>query len=308
MRISIQRGETAIQRGIFEPLARSLAGLGHSVWQVENGAEVVDDLGAAFVWGGRPVPGVPTFCVENGWLPRWEYQIGLGGINARHHAAPWNGQVKDVETVEQRLRRLRHEPAPKPYAYADPSERRPCEKIEGDFILVALQSEADVNMEDVPKRLRKPQALVDAIVKTCPPWRLVVKQHPSSLALESHAAVEMRRPFDRLWLHEEGGIHHLLRQGGCRCVVALNSNALHDGLLWGVPGIALGKGLWPKSGGPFMASLPKDWEMVDGYRAGSAFIVERYLSWLLSLQWTPGRAGVQGHVQRLLDLLEAPHA
>lgn len=284
----------------------SLQELGHAVWESPDAAALPEAIDALFSWGGQVHQEIPTFCVENAWIPRWEYQIGLGGINAHHHAAPWSGCL-DHSRWAGSIDRLREQPSPKAYAYADPTDRTAARFPEGEFIVIALQVGTDVNMADAPRRLRAPQKLIDAVSASNPPWRIVAKQHPARSVRESHASLKMRRPWDRLWLHEEGGIHGLLRQPGCRAVVALNSNALHDGLLWDVPGVALGRGTWPTDGSIFLRRLPRNWPQAIARHRKRCFdsgAATAYLGWLAWLQWTPERASVLGHVERLLDLLK----
>lgn len=92
----------------------------------------------------------------------------------------------------------------------------------------------------------------------------------------------------------------MLKSGRCRGIISLNSNVVHDGILWNVPSVALGNNIWTAaSSGPVLRRLPADWRLLlrlwqnrDRRHARDA-----YAWYLISNQWTlddardPARVG-----------------
>ena len=89
--------------------------------------------------------------------------------------------------------------------------------------------------------------------------------------------------------HRDGNIHQLLKSGRCRGIISLNSNVVHDGILWNVPSVVLGRNIWPADeNGPFLRRLPSDWRPFlrlwhDPVRRSAR---DAYAWYLVSHQWT----------------------
>lgn len=100
-----------------------------------------------------------------------------------------------------------------------------------------------------------------------------------------------------------GGLAEALKN--CRFCIAVNSNALNEALIAGVPCMAFGPFLGINAGAvkkATVATLAADLqEMVDGWMPEQA-IVENYLHWLAARQWNPEE---MARPEILLPLLEA---
>lgn len=297
MRIYLQPPPSQIARDLFAPLRLSLQALGHEVRHVAERKRP----GVAVVWNGRGVHGggCQVFCAENGWLPRSAYQIGLGGFNANHHAAPWRwtGPLSDEDAgdLDEYLELLRSRVEGGAYGYTDPTGE-PAGPGE-PFLLAPFQMPQDVNMESVPQGLRTPFSFASAVLDASPPWRVVFKQHPMDA---NHGNDQLSIPVSKggeVWPHSRANIHQLLKSPDCRGVVTLNSNTAHDALLWGVPVIALGRGMWAGRD----EALPEDWAAWEAACCWRQVAPARraYAHRLIRQQWKPEpRTAIEAKLMR----------
>jgi glycosyltransferase involved in cell wall biosynthesis len=298
LRVSIaQRGGEALT-AFLDALAGTMAVLGHQVDRTPHTHEG-DARTVSVVWNGRSHRGRgPVIYCEHGWLPRSAFQVSPRGINADSHVAPfrWDGVPLNPEAaaaLERHLSGLRSTAAAVP------------EGLPQRFLLVPLQMEYDTNIQrHAPAAIRTMQALVDRLSVADPPWPLLFKQHPADARRRNrHLALRLRRPLDAIWPHARGDIHSILRSGRCAGIVSINSNTLHDGLIWDVPGIALGRGPWPDTGMlPFLRSLPDDWGVLErhGAESDSRACRRAYASYLVGVQWSMDDARNPVRVARLL--------
>ncbi|MEM7051201.1 MAG: glycosyltransferase [Acidobacteriota bacterium] len=240
------------------------------------------------VWNGRRHRSKgPTLFLEHGWLPRAAVQVSHRGINASSHHGPftWSGQVlgRDEQAeLDQHLATLRAECRPKKLRG----------KLPKGFYLVPLQIEGDTNLvRHAPAELRRMQGLIDTIARAAPPLPVVFKQHPADARKSNsrHLRLRLRRRQDLLFAHARGSVHDLLASGRCRGILSINSNVVHDGLLWDVPAAVLGDNLWPMAGdSPFHCGLPKDWGAFDHSLEDTDRRACRaaYAHFLMTRQWT----------------------
>ncbi len=307
--IAVERHKPGIVGDFMDALAGSAAQLGcrvtRDVTAVARRPEVVK-----VVWNGRHLNGAgPVIYCEHGWLPRWSYQVSPAGINASSHLAPfsWDGiplEPARRNAVAAHLQTLRQS-APPNYAYMQ-TDVAAVTEVPDAFLLVPLQMEWDTNIvRHVPKRLRRMQALMDEIARSNPPLPVVYKQHPADVRRgNQQLRLRTRRPQDSIWAHNRGNVHALLKSGRCRGVVSLNSNVVHDAMVWHVPAVVLGANIWPRSGQvtPFPTHLPEDWDLLfDWYRDPVRNqCIEAYADYLMRSQWTLERAGDPEQVAELL--------
>jgi hypothetical protein len=175
------------------------------------------------------------------------------------------------------------------------------------FLLVPLQIESDTNIiRHAPARLRTMQALIDHVSRLDPPWPVIYKQHPADARTGNrHLRLQLRRRQDLLWPQTRGNIHQMLRSGACCGILTLNSNVAHDGLLWDVPAIVLGRNVWPAHGAikPFLTEAPRDWSQLQNSVSDAESIAcRRAYAWhLISHQFSLAEAA---QPQRVADLLE----
>ena len=264
MRISVEKHNPGIVGDFLDKLAQTAAELGHNVSRDVTRSRT-SATALSIVWNGRDHRSAgPVLYCEHAWLPRWEYQISPGGINADSHLAPfqWDGQPLSVECLALLNRHLDEVRAGGPSQFSYMQTAAPGMDIESDFLLVPLQMEWDTNIiRHVPARFRQMQALVDYVTAADPPLPVIYKQHPADVRRGSRQLrLRLRRSHDKVQPHNAGNIHQLLKSGKCRGIISLNSNVVNDGLLWDVPSIVLGNNIWPREGRtPFLTGLPNDW-------------------------------------------------
>ena len=311
MRVSIERRSgTGLVAQLLETLAATTARMGHTVVR-DPRATAHDARTISIVWNGRGHRSRgPTLYCEHGWLPRSAYQISPAGINAASHLAPfaWDGAPLDAAAgaaLDAQVAAIKSASFEGYYQYMQASKEVP-EGLPRDFLLVPLQIEADTNIvHHAPPLLRTMQALVDLIARVNPPWPVIFKQHPAdSRRGNRHLRLQMRRRHDLLWPQSRGNIHQLLQSGSCRGIITINSNVAHDGLLWDVPAIVLGRNIWPASGPrrPFLTAIPRDWSDLEAsVRSADGIACRRaYASFLIANQWTLADARDPSRVAALL--------
>ncbi|HSR68820.1 MAG TPA: glycosyltransferase [Acidobacteriota bacterium] len=308
--IAIERQPPGIVGDFLDSLAETVRQLGYRVTGDVAGARQRKDV-ISVVWNGRRHSSQgPTLYCEHAWLPRWEYQISPSGINADSHLSPfaWDGQplseAQEAE-LEDHLESVRGG-GPQNYQYMQTAVA-PVQDLPDDFFLVPLQMEWDTNIRrHVPGHLRRMQDLIDFISRSDPPLPLVFKQHPADTRRgHQQLGLTLHRSQDRIKPHREGNIHQLLKSGRCRGIVALNSNVVHDGLIWDIPAVVLGKNIWPRSGDqPFLTALPADWTRLEAQRSDAQSLACRraYAFYLMRAQWKLDDARDPQRVESLLAL------
>ena len=97
----------------------------------------------------------------------------------------------------------------------------------------------------------------------------------------------------------------------CRGIITLNSNVAHDGLIWNVPSVALGRNVWPtESPSPFLHALPDDWSALFNHwkSAQNRACRDAYVEYLLQNQWTVAAASDPVRVHAMLRDAKASYA
>ncbi|HEU4883648.1 MAG TPA: hypothetical protein VFT45_15415, partial [Longimicrobium sp.] len=254
MKVVIEKRGAGVIGDLMDTLAATAAALGREVVRAAPGAS--GDPNAIYVvWNGRTHRGgAPTLYCEHGWLPRADYQISPAGINAGSHLAPfrWDGTpltAAEDAALDAHLEAIKGASFTGYYQYMQAGAAQ-VDDLPPDFLLVPLQIESDTNIvRHAPQPLRTMQGLVDWVAKVNPPWPVIFKQHPADERHGGrHLHLRMRRPQDLLWPHARGNVHAMLKSGACRGILTINSNVAHDGLLWDVPAIVLGRNVWPSTG------------------------------------------------------------
>ena len=291
--VGVEQSGAPIIGKLLDAFATTLGEMGHRVnrmprrWR-EGGDSIV------VTWNGRHIPpGKRTviYC-EHGWLPRWDYQLSTAGINADNHIAPfeWGGRKLTstlADEVDAHLARIRQGgPTTHPYMQ---TEREALVDLPQAFLLVPLQIENDTNIiRHVPPMLRKMQHFIDYVSGFNPNLPLLFKQHPADARSKNcQLLLRLRRRQDVFFEHSRGNIHQILKSGRCKGIISLNSNVVHDGLLWNIPSVVLGNNIWPRSGqSPFMRAVPKDWRDMPRFFEASEPCRMAYCHFLMRNQWT----------------------
>lgn len=310
MKIAIERRSSGAVGQLLDALAASAAKLGHVVVR-DPRATAHDPRVLSIVWNGRGHRSRgPTLFCEHGWLPRSHYQISRAGINADSHLAPfsWDGTPLSAEegaALDAHIARIKAAAFTGYYQYME-AGKDASGNLPAEFLLVPLQIESDTNLvRHAPAHLRRMQSLIDHVARLDPPWPVLFKQHPAdALRGNRHLLLRVRRPQDLLWPHARGNIHQMLKGGGCRGILTINSNVAHDGLLWDVPAIVLGRNVWPCAGArtPFLTAIPRDWSLLcESVTAPDALACRRaYAHFLMKGQWSLEEARDPRRVAALL--------
>lgn len=294
MKIAIERHSPGIVGDFLDALADTARKLNYKVYRDPRRSLSQRNM-KSVVWNGRNFrANAQILYCEHAWLPRWAYQISPGGINADSHIAPfvWDGtklDEGDQQELKTYLETLRNS-GPKNYKYMQ-TDVSSVDGLPSEFILVPLQMEWDTNIQrHVPKRYQRMQTLVTDVSKVNPPLPVIYKQHPADVRRGNRQLrLRLSRKQDSIWIHNKGNIHQLLKGGQCKGIISLNSNVVHDGLLWNVPSITLGLNVWPRHGlGPFLRTFPDNWSALfeawqDPERRACR---DAYAYYLMKNQWT----------------------
>lgn len=325
MKVCIEKRSAGLVSDLLETLAGTVAGLGHAVSR-DPRRSAADPRVLSIVWNGRGhLARGPTLYCEHGWLPRSDYQISPCGINADSHAAPfvWDGRrltPEQDDALDARMAAIKTASFNGYYQYMQ-ANQGVAHNLPPNFLLVPLQIESDTNIvRHAPAHLRSMQGLIDHVARVDPPWPVIFKQHPADLRHGNrHLRLRMRRAQDLLWPQARGNIHQMLKSGYCRGILTINSNVAHDGLLWDVPAIVLGRNVWSAAGEqpPFLTALPRDWSALEASITEPAAVACRraYAQHLIQHQWSLADARDPQRVAALLasaarsrDLAAAPPA
>jgi hypothetical protein len=230
---------------------------------------------------------------EHGWLPRSTYQLSSKGCNSRSHikfAADKDyicmlGGYERLQRVKKNLRMGLGEPWAINRQFA-----------EEPFFLVALQTKTgnDLNLlysgtpfaryyrQDNSTALLG-QAVIDHVESVSSSCRLIFTLHP----LDRNQNRYKVRPENRIAYAGQGvRTIDLLRHANCRGVIAINSNILHEALLWEKPALALGELLAAQhTESPFSGEL-QSFLGTEGRRKSRVTLEDQYVAMLLAYQWT----------------------
>ncbi len=216
---------------------------------------------------------------EHGWLPRFHYQISSSGCNSRSHIKFDNnidyielfGGRRKFEKVITNLKQM----------YNDPK----ADKISEPFYLVALQTGNDFNLLHSNTEFScfyglkhsnelVGQAVIEKIESQFKDIKLVFTQHPS----DKYGNFRVGNLKNTIF-HNSDNIKSidLLRQDNCKGVISINSNLLHESLLYSKPIVALGTLMWANNNNPFNNTF--------GEINTNPTTCEQYLAMLLCYQW-----------------------
>lgn len=281
------------ETSFLDDFSRSVEELGYA--RTSNPAEA--DL--SIVWGwDRLICQQPTIFVEMGWIPRWHYQVSPRGLNYRSHLAQMTdapvakfdlGQAHDWLWKHRSLRPPEHV-----FRYADPTGM-PFD-FGYDFVLVPLQVDGDANLrptQDMPM-----QEFVDLVTVMNPPYPVVFRGHPATIAKHGH--LNVGRPADRLFINPDVTVHQMLKSLRCLGVIALNSNVVHDAMVWNKTIVTLAPGPWPHD--LFPHEFMKSPDPFSYYKNTVEEPRLRYIHRLRSVQWKLSEAQDVGRVKKMVEM------
>lgn len=230
-------------KNAFQVLNRTLNFLGYEVNE-----DSVKNSDIIFHWCGKNSTynsKAKVIIIEHGWLPRWSYQISPLGTNSENHITKkfeptynWNEGKKLINYIYnlQKIYKL---------------QIKKILKMANPFILIPFQLATDINLQQSntifskyygKSNLEFAQAIVDYIYDFELPYKIIFKQHPTDKIDFSNLKIKKS---DRLIkANEKIATHELFATRNCKCVIGINSNALHEALIWNIPTIALGNLMW----------------------------------------------------------------
>lgn len=241
---------------------------------------------------GKGGSGRKRVYAEHGWLPRSTYQLSSRGCNSRNHIR-FSGDGDYVRLVGgyERLQRLKSNLRA---GFGTPLAVGP-QYGDRHFFLVALQPKSGNDLGFLQSRTvlgncrqelageRLGQALIDHVESVAPSCRIIFTQHPGD---HSRSRYRVRSGNTIVYAGQGPRTIDLVRHANCRGVIAINSNILHEALLWERPTLALGElQAAPSVESPFSGELQdflgREGELKAGGEAG-----DQYLAMLLAYQWT----------------------
>lgn len=229
---------------------------------------------------------VDDIYIEHGWLPRTSYQISREGCNGRSRIK-FNPSTDYVAVLggKEKLLNIKGNIC-KSYGPAQCVDK----SMDKPFILVALQKGDDFNLKFSGSAFSKyygqensdekvAQAVVDYCQGKFHGSRLVFSLHPSA----SVKAQTLRIDPSNQVVSGSSGMRSIdfIRSENCLGVVAINSNVLHEALVFNKPIIPLGQLLWNDN--PFVTV-----DDADSFKFWTPYhndIADNYLAMLLCNQW-----------------------
>jgi hypothetical protein len=237
--------------------------------------------------------------IEHGWLPRSSYQLSPRGTNARSHVAttfrlgvPTASETRYVLQQLAIMRRV--------FAVGGASagtgvlQRR----LREPFVFFPLQLATDFNLRYSNSPLAQcyspnpeanvalAQACVDLVEEADLPLPVLFKQHPADRTALGQR-LRFRDPRHLLIENTDATTSlDVLGSNLCRLVVSINSNTLHEALVFGLPVVALGSLLWQErpDARPFASAL-RDAPGLLGHDPLTDVGTISYLYQLFANQW-----------------------
>lgn len=230
---------------------------------------------------------------EHGWLPRSTYQLSSCGCNCRSHVM-FSGDRDYIRLVGgyEELQRLKRNLAA---GFGDVPVIH-AHYVEQPFFLVALQPKTGNDLEFLKSgahlagsiqqgrfSTQLGQALIDHVESAPSSCRIIFTQHPGD---QGQNRYRVRCGNTVVYAGQGARTIDLVRHANCRGVIAINSNILHEALLWERPVLALGTlQALPSVESPFSGEL-QDFLRAYGEKRTSTDLSDQYLAMLFAYQWT----------------------
>jgi hypothetical protein len=237
--------------------------------------------------------------MEHGWLPRSSYQLSAHGTNARSHVAQ-NFRLGSLEPEQAHY--VMNQVAVMRQIFESVISTNRTDQlwqlIAKPFIFFPLQLATDFNLKfsnsplahyysiDPQANVALAQACVNMMERADLPLPVVYKQHPADKTVLGN--VLKFRDQRSILIENKHTISSLdlLSSGLCQLVVSINSNTLHEALMFSLPVIALGSLLWQErvDSRPFAGALHAAKDLIghDPLRDAST---QHYLYQLFANQW-----------------------
>jgi hypothetical protein len=289
--VVLQWGDYLALKGKFHP-----SRLYSTLWQAikDHGALSAFPGPAVLQWAERKeASGKKVIYAEHGWLPRTTYQLSSKGCNSRSHVKfevdkDYIRMLGGYETLQRLKRNLRMSV---PGAHACNAQL-----VEQPFFLAALQTKTGNNLERLYSGTpsagyyrqdqaapRLGQAVIDHIESISSPCRIIFTQHPVD---RDRRRFKVRAENRVVYAGQGAHTIDLLRHDNCCGVIAIDSNILHEALLWEKPALSLGEMLAVQTTeSPFSGDLQSFLDQEEQRKNGSAH-GDQYLAMLLAYQWT----------------------
>ncbi len=237
--------------------------------------------------------------IEHGWLPRSSYQVSPLGTNSRSHVA-MNYRLRDLNTAEENYVLKQISVMKKVFSLKviknnvgkiDSTVKKP-------FVFFPFQLATDFNLrysnsifsefysQDPKDNGRFAQACIDLMENAHFPFPVIYKQHPADKNRLADIVNIKNKKSLLIENHEGISSSDVLSSDNCKLIISINSNTLHEALVWGVRGISLGTLLWDEDTPhrPF----PKDISDDDFFLRKDVAIDKKTISYLFNVfsnQW-----------------------
>ncbi len=252
--------------------------------------------------------------MEHGWIPRSTYQISKLGSNTQGHYAK-NYQYKPLTETEkgyvlQYIAKLR-----KNYNPDLKKVKKFKEKIIESFILVPFQQAGDFNLKHSNTSFKKfygngaeanlifKQGWIDYLKQYKFPYKLLFKQHPVDKRHTLDKDLKLPKNSNIILERHQISIHEIFASGLCKAIVSLNSNSVHEALIYNIPVICLDKLVWNDNTTPrpFAKDIKKINTIINTKPLENDIILA-YLYHLIKNQWTLKDLQNPLMVEKLIEL------
>ncbi|HSA06213.1 MAG TPA: hypothetical protein P5556_03450 [Candidatus Gastranaerophilales bacterium] len=215
--------------------------------------------------------------MEHGWLPRFSFQLSPLGSNALGHYA--KEYVFNEITDKQRDSILRHFSTLKFYFEQNIDFKKIDylkEQIKEEFVIFPFQLANDFNLKHSNScfaRFYEPeqgenhlfaQECINFAEKHVDNIKIIFKQHPVDNTENFSEKVFYDNKKNSLILKEDKiSLTELFLTGLCKGIISVNSNSVHEALLWGIPSICAGTLIWNEDTVKNNRPFGKDLEDLD---------------------------------------------
>lgn len=262
-----------------------------------------DSVDVVFDWSGKVQNYSTTGTIlymEHGWLPRYAYQISCKGTNSKSHVA--NGykftELGEVEKLivnkfSDRMRIIFN-------SKSNLAENtKILDHITCPHILFPLQLATDYNLlysnthlskyygSDANSNAELAQGCIDYVESAKLPLPVVFKQHPVDKTEDLPSKLRFRDDRNRLITNrDQVSTTDIFATDLCKLVISINSNTLHEALVYDIPGISLGTLIWNESVDhrPFPKDLTNVQNLLDQGKNENSHRTS-YLYHLIRNQW-----------------------
>lgn len=225
--------------------------------------------------------------VEHGWLPRINYQISPNGANARSHVQFDSSQdflsKLGLENLEACKRKARHFVRPKAVDIEGLTDKPFCViPLQGgtDFNLKFSESGFDHIFGQDKANDKLAAALIERSHAEAKGMRLIITEHPTK---KCQLSERPKLPDDAIFVAASQGIRSidLAAHSHCQGVISVNSNLMHEAMLFDKPICSYGRLMFTQEDKPVFSTITELLNAAETSRG----LEDQYLAMLFLNQW-----------------------